>query len=158
MPGANRNNVRIHIELDKGTMTRLNAALRILGEKDAPFLREALDDVGQRFAGEVRARAPGGIAAKAKYRGVKGSATGLAAKGVDDHPGARSMEFGRVWYYAGYKGRNVKSGRKVRRTGQKARPFMGIIAGDKAYGAVQPYARERLLEAVNREWERLGSG
>jgi len=67
------------------------------------------------------------------------------------------MEFGRQYYYRGYKGRAVKSGQRFKVAGgQRPQPYVGVINGDHAIGAVKGYARERLTEAINQEWERIG--
>lgn len=159
MPGANRNNVKFAIELDGRAVTRLNGALKVLGERDAPFLRKALEESAQDLAGEIRQRAPGSIGQKVELRGVKGTGASIRATGSDLHPGARSMEFGRVWYWTGYTrtGNRIQGGQKVKRTGQQARPFMGVIDGGHAIGAVAPKAKARIMAAISQEWERIAS-
>ena len=149
---------QFRVELDRKTFGRLDKALRVLGETDAPFLRAALEDVGSRFASEIRSRAPGGIAGQVGQPVIKGKLGQLKSVGAVRHPGSRSMEFGRVWYRSGYTVVNHKfvGGTKVKRRGQTARPFVGVIKGDAATAATQPYARERLTEAVEREWDRIG--
>ena len=148
---------QLRVELDGKSVTRLNRALKALGETDAPFIRAALDDIGPRFAGAIKSRAKGGIAAGVQTKGVKGSGGALRFAGVVKHPGSRSMEFGRQYYYRGYKGRAVKSGQRFKVAGgQRPQPYVGVINGDHAIGAVKGYARERLTEAINQEWERIG--
>lgn len=149
----------IRIEIDEKSMGRLTKALRILGETGAPFLRAAMQDVGERFADEIRHRSPGGIGGHVQMKGVLGKGGALRASGVVKHPGARSMEFGRKWYWTGYRGRAQRTGRKTPHTpGQAARPYLGVIKGDAATAAITPYAREHILEAIDREWDRIGEG
>lgn len=149
----------IRIEIDEQSMKRLSRALKVLGEKDAPFLSAALDRAGQAFASAARGYAPGGIASRVEYLGVRGSGGAQRAVGRVRHPGSRSMEFGRVWYYRGYRGRNVSSGRKypVPR-GQRARPYLGVVDGGAAIGRIAPTARQDILTAIDQEWERIGAG
>lgn len=162
----------LRIEMDGKSVTRLKHALEVLGESEAPFLREALDDVGQKFAGEIRQRAPGSMASKVDYVGVRGEGVALRASGWDRHPGAKSMEFGRKLYWHGGHGNNrpgsmrrkgslkkgASKGPSRSGPGQAARPFIGIIGNTQAIAAVQPYARARLRVAINREWTRLAAG
>lgn len=147
----------IRIELDEDSLTRLRRAFRVLGEEQAPFLRDALDEAGRELAAVAASMAPGSIGSRVEYRGIRGKGVAIRAVGVVRHPGARSMEFGRHWYWTGYKGRNMKSGRKVRRKGQAARPFLGVISGG-AMAVVAPKARQRLLDAIEREWDRMLGG
>ena len=139
--------------------TNLKRALKVLGETDAPFLRQALDDSGRILEHEAVARAPGGIARGVGFAGVKGVGGQLRAVVRIKHPGARSMEFGRVWYYHGYRGRAQKSGQKFRASpGQKARPYLGVKDGGQAIAASKSRVVALLNDAFEREWERLGSG
>lgn len=137
---------------------QLSRALRALGETDAPFLREALDRSGRQLAGAIRRHADGGIADAVEFRGVKGGASALRAALRIKHPGSRSMEFGRVWYYRGYSGRAVKeTGSRFRARGQKAKPFIGIVRGDAAIGEVGDEIQADLAQAFEDEWERIGA-
>lgn len=150
----------LNIEVDQKSLRQLTGALKALGESNAPYLREALDDAGQRFTSEVRRRARGGIAAKVRGKGVTGKGTALRFRGVVAHPGARSEEFGRVWYWRGYRGRAMSAtGRRFRvgaGKGQKARPYLGVMKGDAAIGATVLFARQRILRGVDDEWSRIG--
>src|SRR3990167_808178 len=88
--------------------TSLHKALQILGETDAPFLREALETSGQLLRAEAAQRAPAGIAQTVASVGVKGKGAQLRALIRVKHPGGKSMEFGRQYYYRGYRGRQMK--------------------------------------------------
>lgn len=143
----------IAIEIDQDSLKRLTKALKVLGEADAPYLREAVSESGQRFATAVRSHAPGSMGGQVVERGVSGSGTGLRYKGVVTHPGARSREFGRGWYYRAYTGRKMKSGTKFKSAGQQAVPFLGVMKGDAATGEVRPYVVERMLRGIRQTWE-----
>jgi len=137
------------ISIEVTDAAKLQKALRVLAEEDAPYLREALADAGRDLTHAVSARAPGSMGAKTQFAGVKGKAHGLRATVLVKHPGAKSMEFGRKNW--------TRQGRKVRHTpGQAARPFVGIVRGGQAIGAVEAKVKERIADAVSREWDRLG--
>lgn len=127
---------------------QLQKALRVLGEKDAPFLKEALETSGRMLSREAGSRAPGGIGRAVKFTAVRGKPSGLRAIVNVKHPGSRSMEFGRKWY-----------GRPRRRVarGQQARPYMGIIRGDAAVGATNDEVKRLISDAFDKEWERIGA-
>lgn len=157
----------------------LQKALRILAEPDAPYLRDGLEKAGHVLAGEVSSRAPGGIARTVSFVGIRGNAANLRAVISVKHPGARPMEFGRVWYYrkASRKGApegigNNRAGSKRGRgsmkkqyryhvaagRGQKARPYMGIVDGGGAIAASAERVRKILSDAIEREWDRVTAG
>lgn len=155
--------------------TQLKRAFRVLAEPDAPFLREALAAAGRILEHEAASRAPGGIAKGIGFSGVRGVGASLRAVISIKHPGARSMEFGRVWYYhqvgAGVSGmgnnrpgsKRVKGSMKTKGTkyraspGQKAKPFLGVKDGGHAIGASKDRVVALIGEAFEREWERLGA-
>ena len=138
--------------------TALKRALRVLSETDAPFLREALTESGQLLRGAAARRAPGGIANKVDFVGVKGSGGTLRALIQIKHPGGMAMEFGRSLYYRGFTKRRMKAtGRRFRASpGQKARPYLGITKGDAAIGEVGERIKRLILQAIQDEWERIG--
>lgn len=134
----------------------IQRAFKVLGETDAPFLRHALEQSGGLLTEATHSRAPGGMAATVAFVGVKGKGAVLRATVVVRHAGAKSMEFGRTWYYEGFTGRKMKAtGQRVKRKGQQAKPFVGIIPGGHAIGAVEPKARELIEQAISKEWERI---
>lgn len=141
------------IETDTDPLTR---AFRELAKPEAQFRRESLREGAVLLANAARSRAKGSIGATIHAGAVvnEGGAV-LAAKITVTHPGAKPMEFGRQRYYEGYKGRNVKGGRKVRRSGQRARPYLGVKTGGAAVGETMPKAAENLGAAYEREFERL---
>lgn len=150
--------VKIGIEV-KGAKS-LGRALKLLGETDAPFLRQALEEAGELLEGATRGRAPGSMAAKTAFVGVKGKGATLKATVTVRHAGAKAMEFGRLYYYRGYTGRAQKAtGRRFRSgKGQKAQPFVGIMKGGQALGQVEPKARELITTAFEKEWDRIAGG
>lgn len=153
MPGT----ASIKIEVTKDTL-RLQKALRVLAEPEAPYLRNGLDRAGRLLERATESRAKGGIAATVAFAGVKGKSYGLRATVVVKHPGAKAREFGRQTYYRGFTGRRMKAtgtAFKAGRGGQKAKPFVGIVKGDQAIGAVQPQVREILADAIAAEWGRI---
>lgn len=149
----------IKIELDGKTAGNLNKALRVLAEPDAPHLREALAEGGQLLASATRTRAMGRIAGSVMFAGVKGKAHTLRATVTVKHPGAKPAEFGRQTYYRGFTNRRQKATGtpfKAGRGGQKAQPYVGIVKGDAALGAVGPQVRTILERSIAQEWERIG--
>ncbi|HXG36523.1 MAG TPA: hypothetical protein VNL15_06115 [Dehalococcoidia bacterium] len=137
---------------------RLKKALRVLGEREAPFLKAALEEGGGLLRGAAAARATGGISSAVQFVGVQGSGGAQKAIIRVKHPGARSMEFGRKMYYRGFRGRQMKAtGQRFRANrGQQARPYMGIIKNDAAIGQVGPQVKQGIEQALEREWERIG--
>lgn len=137
-------------------------ALRVLAETDAPFVRAALTRSGFMLRAAAARYAKGSIASKIEFTGIKGKGGALRAIVQTNHPGARSHEFGRIWFYEGYTGRAVKkTGRRVRRDaprGQRPEPFLGIIKGDRAIADVKEPVTELLTQAFVDEFERIGNG
>lgn len=141
-------------------VTRLRNALSLLGETDAPYLRTALEWASHRFIAAAARRAPGSIGRSITLAGVQPSARYVAqAKIVVKHPGAAPMEFGRQYYYRGYKGRAMRAtGYRFRvppGRGQKARPYLGVVNKDAAIGEVQDDIEKMLMDAIEAEWERI---
>lgn len=139
----------------------IQRALRVLAEPEAPFLSAALGESGVLLRDAARTRTHPSIAAKLDFVGVKGKAGALRALVQTKHPGSRSREFGRVWYWTAYHGHKPKTGgghkEKVSK-GQKAQPYMGIIKGDGAIGAVKEEVQQKLSTAFEKEWDRITSG
>ncbi len=153
MPGA----ASIKIEVSQDT-ARLQKALRVLAEPEAPYLTNAMDRAGRLLERASESRAKGGIAAKIEFAGVKGKPYGLRATVVVKHPGAKPMEFGRQTYYRGFTDRRMKATGtpfKAGRGGQKADPYIGIVNGDAALGAVGGQVREIIAEGISAEWARI---
>lgn len=149
--------VKFGLEIDKTSAMRLQKAMTVLGDGNADWLRDVWDDVGQLLTRNIQARAPGSIKEAVNYRGVGKSRTvgGVRASGSVKHGGSRSMEFGRVWYWTDYHiaRRRIVGGKKVRRTGQKAKPYIGVIDGGHAIGATKPEAARMVMTAINKAWE-----
>ncbi len=187
-------------------VSTLNKALRVLQEPDAPILRGALEKAGRMLQGAAASRAPGGIGRKTGFTGVRGSKAGLRAAVTINHPGGRSMEFGRVWYYRRFSqeggakraanimkfldyshddrlrrsavknllaigagiGNNRPGSKRAKGSmkrqwrfrvpegeGQRARPYLGVIKGDAAIGAVKDEVEDLLTKAIRDEWDRI---
>lgn len=160
MPRSKRSSGVASINLGVEGQREIQRALRALSEGDAPFLRKGLTDSAILLRNAARSRTHPSIAGTLDFIGIKGKAANLRAVVRVGHPGGRSREFGRVWYWTGYRGRAVKTGRKEKssRGGQKAQPYMGIIKGDGAIGEVAPRVREILSDAISLEWERIAVG
>lgn len=143
----------------------IKKALQILGETDAPFLREAMEKVGHLAERETRARAPGTMASKTDFIRVALSRRGdIRALLAVKHGGAIPMEFGRTRYYRQYK-RGAKGEHYMKATGykgtypgQRAKPFVGVVNQDHAIGAVKDDMARLLGEALEKEWERITRG
>ena len=148
------------VSLQVAGLNRTRRAVQALGDRDAPYVREVLDDSGNDLAAAARGFAKGTIGRRVSYQGVKGTGFGARAIVKSEHPGGRSMEFGRRFYLTDFKrirGRAI-GGRKVRRAGQQARPFIGVVNQDAALGQVAPRFVARMGEAIDREFERVANG
>lgn len=117
---AGSGNVSWGIQLE-GVST-LNKALRVLQEDDLPILREALTKSGRLLQSAAASRAPGGIGRSVDFAGIRGTKAGIRALVRIDHPGGRSMEFGRIWYYrANAAGRSAQIEASLRYSPTEAR-------------------------------------
>lgn len=158
MPGG----IYLKFEVDGQSLKRLNGALKALAADDAPYLKGAMEDIGRRLVSEARGYAVGGIAGSLQFKGLSKSKLNVKALGLAAHPGAKSQEFGRSYYYRGFKrgGKgSQKSGTKFKSSpGQAAKPFVGVKTGGQAMAATRGFARTRLAEAIDAEWNRLGEG
>lgn len=158
MPGG----IYLRFEVDEDSLKRLNRALKALAETDAPYLRAAMGDIGQRVVSEARSRGPGSIGAAVEYRGLGRSKTNIRANGLVAHAGGKAMEFGRQYFYRGFtrggKGSQKKGQRFKSSPGMPAKPYIGVVTGEQAMGATRSFARQRLLEAIDAEWNRIGEG
>lgn len=133
----------------KAMKTRLKA----LDELDAPEIVSALGQASRLADREVGQRAPGSMAGRVTATPAKKLGATIV-KGVVKHPGAKAMEFGRTTYYTGYHGRDQKAGSKVKRPGQRPRPFVGIKTGQQAMGALRAPITQVLLGGIVAVWER----
>lgn len=138
-------------------ITGLKAAqdgLRAMNVQSVPIIDGALTDIGNVLAIGMDAVKP-----HASFKVGKPKLAGKPhARRVTvplAHPGARSMEFGRKWYWRGYPGRNAKAGYKFQPAsgGQKARPYLGVIAGASVAQSIRPYAEKKLVDAYIRQFE-----
>jgi hypothetical protein len=154
---------QLKIELDEKSYSRLMTALKVIGEEDAPHIRAALWRVGNRFTSEINSRAPRSFR-KFNQRGVINARGGLRFVSAVAHPAARRHEFGRNPRPYGVSRRQALKNPSLRARagytykGQSPRPYVGVISGNAASGAVAPYAREQLTQAVSDEWDRIGRG
>lgn len=137
----------------------LARALKVLQEKELPFLKPALAESGEILSSEGARRA-GKIGAAVKFGGVKGNTVGGVKAVVKvDHPAGKSFEFGRQYYYRGYTGGNQKSGTKFKAAGgMRPRPFLGIKhdQGSGAIAASKDRVVDLLSKAIDQEWNRIG--
>lgn len=145
--------------IDVEGVTELSRALRVLAEPDAPYLREALAESGRELEHAAERRTHPSIASTIDFAGVKGTRAGLRAVVRIKHPGGRSMEFGRQFYYRDFTGRQQRAtGRRFRSSpGQRAKPYLGIVKGDAAIAETAGSIAKRLGAAIEREWERIGA-
>lgn len=153
---------------------RIQRALQVLGDTEAPFIRQALLDVGQQMTVAIRAVGRPSITRVIESGDVVARAGGFRLPMSVVHPAAAVTEFGRQWWYRGRgdgrignnrgaskrrKGVFKRYGERIKYApGMPARPYVGIVDGGHAIGAVQPFARQRFLEAFEREWERIAAG
>lgn len=147
--------LRIQVE----GVAQLRRALVVLGDKDLPYMKPALERAGRLLASEGSRRA-GKIGGAVGFTGLKGDALGTVRAVVQvKHPAGTSFEFGRTHYYRGYTGRNQRSGRKVAVPGgMKPRPYLGIKFDQQsgAIAATREPIGDMLGAAIDAEWERIG--
>lgn len=162
--GKRSGNPVVRLELDPKSLRRLRAALAILDDDEKGPIHEAMHRIGLRLSDEVRSRAPGSMGSKVEFLGVRHQGTTLRAAGLLDHPGAKSMEFGRSWWYDQMKGNNRPGSKRQKGArghkfpsspGQPERPFVGIKNLDHAIAAVHPYAVEQINTSVTEAWEKV---
>lgn len=156
--------VHIKLQLDERALRNLRAALRAVGT-DSPEIREAFEEaVDSVLIPALRSAAPGSMGRRVKRGVVSKAALGTSPR-VNikvRHPGAASYEFGRKYWYRGWKGRargkgSIKgSGASTFRSrrGQRARPWVGVQGGG-ALAAARPQLISALEGAIERTWRRL---
>lgn len=147
---------RSSVAIQLSGLNAIKKNLRALEEMKAPEITTALGRISELAEREVKSSAPSSMAGRVSTRPGKQLGPTLTF-GVVKHPGAKAMEFGRTTYYEGYQGRNQKSGRKVKRPGQKPKPFVGIKTGKQAMGRLEGPIRDELGSAVLAVWNRPGS-
>lgn len=126
----------------------MRALKAVGGEVEAPEVKSGVDRAGQILSDETSRRGKGGIGRAVTYGGVKGPLTSLRAVGRVKHPGSRSMEFGRKYW-------PVNGSRRRHDPGQRPNPYLGVVKGDAAIGAVRGRVQDILLAAYAAEWERI---
>lgn len=136
----------------------MGKALKAVGDTEAPFVTEALEWAGPHMVASAKTFAPNSSIANAiSFIGVKGKGIRQRAVVRAKHPAGASFEFGRLWYYTGYSGRDARGGIRVRRyPGFAKKPYLGIVKRDKALGEVSEEITDRLMDAMVKEWRRLG--
>ncbi len=77
----------------------LKKILIYLDNMDLPYLESALRNAGEMVAEEARKRNPAAIADRIRFDQVKGIGVGMKAIVKGDHPGTKTYEFGRRYYY-----------------------------------------------------------
>lgn len=130
------------------------AGLQAMNVQSVPIIDEALTDIGNVLAIGMDAVKPHASFKVGKPR-ILGKPHARRVSVAIAHPGARSAEFGRTWYWRGYTGRNMKAGYKFQpgSGGQKARPYLGVISGASVAQSIRPYAEKRLVDAYIRQFE-----
>lgn len=143
----------IKLKFEVRGVTKARAGFRALGD-DSVFR-----DLGKR-AGDYFARvALGNNRLSGVHARVQPRKAGSARVVFSGHPAMKSEEFGRVMYYRGYTGRNVRSGVKFRSSrGYRARPFIGVVKGDKAIRESRPGIEKIFGEGLVSAASRLFGG
>lgn len=148
--------VRLDLRVDGAK--DLNRALKALGADDAPYLRKALEDSSELLGRAAARRTHTSIAQSIEIKAVRGRANRLKGVITFKHPGARSREFGRKFYYRDFVQRRMREGVRFRSSpGQAAQPFLGIVSGGGAIGATKHQIEANITKAIAREWERLAA-
>lgn len=166
MPSKTRRSgrVRVSVYVPAGQYRRLMTLLKAIGEQEAPYLRQALEESAQLMVDEIQSRAPTVVRPTVGSRPVRSVTSGAVVE--VRHPAAKPLEFGvrkRHWRRPRRAKMLYGPGMQhpVRRTRWgpfKARPFIGIVDRRHAIGAAEPRIRELLAQAIEREWERAGLG
>lgn len=151
---ANVTGMRVRIE----GLRALQDGLKAMQVTDAPFLRAALMEIGTYLMIGMTVAAPF-PSFKVGTPAITGSGAALRVRVPLVHPGSRSYEFGRKWYFRGYRrGGSMKAGVKFQaQPGQVARPFLGIITGRSVAQSIRPVAEPLLLKAFQDEWKRASA-
>lgn len=157
---AKRSNASVSFGIQVEGQKELSRALRVLQEKEAPFLKAALEDGAMLLRDAARRHAKPSIAASIEFVGVRGRAGAIRAIVNTKHPAGRSHEFGRVWYYRGYSGRRMRATGQPFRSerGQKPEPYLGIVKGNGAVADTQDEIKRGIERAFVLEWERIAAG
>jgi hypothetical protein len=165
MPSIRRSGrVRVTVQIPAEQYRRLTTLLRVLGETDAPYLRQALSEAAQLMAEEVERRAPSVV--RPTIRAVEARTATAGARVDVGHPATKVLEFGkRKVRTLRPRARKALYGpgmrhpvRRVRWGPIRPRPFIGIVDRGHAIGAAQPRIQEMLARAIEVEFERMAGG
>lgn len=77
----------------------LKKVMEYIDSFDLPLLATALEQAGYTVAREARSGHPAPIAESFHYAGIKGVGVGMKASVKASHPGAKTYEYGRSYYY-----------------------------------------------------------
>jgi hypothetical protein len=157
--------VQIKVQIEPGELRRLRRQLRALGV-DSPEVREAFEQaVDTVLLPALRAAAPGSMGSRIKRGKVSRAQLGTNPRVMIriNHPGAASYEFGRKFWWRGWRGRargkgsqKALGGYTFRATpGQPARPWIGIKGGG-VLAAARPALIRAVERGIERAWRRLG--
>lgn len=102
-----------------------------LDDMNLPLLEDALNYAGQTVAAEARKGSPGVIAESFYYEGIKGVGIGMKAIVKAKHPGAKTYEYGRKYYY--------KRATELATTSSRGKKkWFGAQIGNNRPGSVRP--------------------
>lgn len=149
-------------------ITGLKAAqegLKAMNVQSVPIIDKALQDIGNVLAIGMDAVKPH-QSFQIEKPVIRGQPHARRVSVGLKHPAARSIEFGKKYWWAGFtrpgvprgspKGYSMKSGYKIEKEppqGQKAQPFLGVISGPSVAKSVEGYAGEKLVDAYIKQFE-----
>lgn len=139
------------------------AGLQAMNVQSVPIIDEALRQIGNVLAIGMDAVKPHASFQVGKPV-IRGKPHARRVSVPLAHPGARSVEFGKKYWWTGYKrpgapkgtpkGYSMKGGYKIEKDpGQKAKPFLGVIEGPSVAQSIRPYAEKKLVDAYIRQYE-----
>lgn len=133
--------------------------LKAMNVQSVPIIDGALMDIGNVLAIGMDAVKPH-ASFKVGTPTLRGKPHARRVSVPLTHPGARSKEFGKKYWWAGYKrpgisrgspkGYSMKGGYKIEKEapkGQRAKPFLGVISGRSVAESIRPYAEKKLVDA-----------
>lgn len=147
-------------------ITGLKAAqegLQAMNVQSVPIIDAALGDIGNVLAIGMDAVKPH-ASFKVEKPKISGKPHARRVSVGIAHPGARSKEFGKKYWWSGYKrpgapkgtpkGYSMKGGYKIEKVpGQPAKPFLGVIEGPSVAQSIRPYAEKKLVDAYIKQYE-----
>jgi|GEM_PF-4667904 len=113
---------------------QLKRAMAVLAQPDTPYLKAGLAEAGELVALVARNLASRRISGTIAFVGVTGAGTQMKAVVESNHPMAKSVEFGRRYYYRKATAVAVKGSQRGRRTHGASKKGFGSYIGNNQPG------------------------